>query len=112
MKRLFSIAIAVCLLAACQTPGPQVQDDAARAVATACQIVKVASSAFDAYVAAKPGRIDAKGLAWKKGVMATVAPVCANPAAVADPAQALDLVVKIGFALSDFIQGVDRAPAP
>lgn len=105
-------ALLLLTLTACQTPSPQALDDATRAVQTACTVVQVAASAFDAYVAAKPGRIDAKGLAWKKGVMVTVGPICANPQAVADPGKTLGLVVQVGFALSDYIKGVDAAPVP
>ena len=100
-------------MAGCQTgPSASQLNDAARAVSTACTVVDVASAAFDAYVAAKPGRIDAKGLAWKKGVMVTVGPICSNPAAVADPGKALTLVVQIGFALSDYIKDVEASRVP
>lgn len=98
------------LLAACQTPNPQQVSDAVKALQTACTIRDVGSAAFDAYVAAKPGRIDAKGLAWKKGVMVSTQPICDHPEAVADPGKALTLVVQIGFALSDFIKEIDAAP--
>lgn len=107
MKHIGIIIAAALSLTACQNK-PQAES----ALKTACVIAQVGSSAFDAYVAAKPGRVDAAGLRWKAGVVAAIKPICANPAAVSDPAQALDTVVKIGFALSDFIAGVDSGRAP
>jgi PBP1b-binding outer membrane lipoprotein LpoB len=110
MNKHLAVLGAVLLLAGCQTP--QAVDDATRAVTTACTVVNVASAAFDAYVKANPGRIDDKGLTWKKGVMATVAPICADPASVTDRAKALDTVVKIGFSISEFVSQTERGPRP
>ncbi|MEI6283177.1 MAG: hypothetical protein WCP82_10785 [Alphaproteobacteria bacterium] len=93
-------------------PSPGQQAEITKSIALGCTFIDVGSAAFDAYVAGHPGRIDASGLKWKAGVMATFKPICANPGAVADPAQTLSAVIKAGFALSDFIQGVSGAPAP
>lgn len=112
-NRMLPALLAVLALSACATPpSAETQSKVTAAISTACTVANVGSAAFDAYVAAKPGRIDQKGLDWKKGVMATLRPICANPAAVADPTQALTVVMQIGFALSDFIAGVDKAPVP
>lgn len=108
MKPLFLAAALA--LTACATPAQQ--SDATKAIVLGCTFIDVGGAAFDAYVASHPGKIDASGLKWKNGVVATFKPICANPGAVADPAQTLTAVVQAGFALSDFIVGVSKAPVP
>lgn len=93
-------------LTACTTP--QIESS----ISIACRIATVGSMTFDDYVKSHPGKVDASGLKWKAGAVALIAPICANPDAVSDPAKALDTVIKTGLALSDFISGVSHAPAP
>lgn len=106
MRHTMILAVALALTACADLK------QAEQPIAIACQVASVGSAAFDAYVAAKPGKVDASGLRWKAGVVATIKPICANPAAVTDQQQALDTVIKIGFALSDFINGVEKAGVP
>ncbi len=112
LRLLSFLSLGLALSACSGTPSPTQVADTTKAIVLGCTFIDVGGAAFDAYVAGHPGKIDASGLKWKAGVVATFKPICANPGAVADPAQTLTAVIQAGFALSDFIQGVARAPVP
>lgn len=107
MKRLFAL-IAFIMLAGCAHDGSLVNNgkpvDKTETLKAVCLAIDTGDAAFKAFVAARPGVVDANGLATEAAVVLSVKPLCTPPYS-GDMDAAIQAAITAMVQVSTLLQG-------